>query len=83
MSLRRPIELVVIWAMSIVAAGVWAHAQTTVPQTQEPTILSGNDLGFRIDSRKGNTPVGTIVVRVKGQWVEADFSVGVKRLTAK
>jgi hypothetical protein len=83
MSLRKRIGLVVVWAVSIVAAGVWAHAQTTVPQTQAPTVLSGNDLGFRIDSRKGNTPVGTIVVRVNGQWVEADFSVGMKRLTSK
>jgi hypothetical protein len=41
------------------------------------------DLGFRVDGRKGNAPVGSLVVRVNGQWVEAEFGAGVKRLTAR
>jgi hypothetical protein len=36
-----------------------------------PIVLSGSDVGFRISARKGDTPVGTLVVRVNGQWVEA------------
>jgi hypothetical protein len=44
-------------------------------------FISGSDLGFQIDQRKGNAPVGTLVVRVNGQWVEAEFSVGIKRIT--
>lgn len=34
-----------------------------------PTV----DLGFRIDGRKGNTPVGALVVRINGEWVEAEW----------
>jgi hypothetical protein len=59
-------------------AGRWAQAQAPA---QTPTVISGSDLGFRVDQHKGNTPVGTLVVRVNGQWVEAEFSVGIKRIT--
>jgi hypothetical protein len=86
MSLRNRFVLVVLWAASIVGAGAWAQAQAPAAPpapAQPPTVISGSDLGFRVDSRKGNTPVGTLVVRVNGQWVEAEFGMGVKRLTAK
>jgi hypothetical protein len=79
--------IVVAFALgAVLAAGSWAHAQppgVPVPQPQATTVISGNDIGFRVDSRKGNTPVGTLVVRINGQWVEAEFASGVKRLTAK
>lgn len=86
MSLRARIGLIIFWAASVVAVGAWAHAQAPsvpAPASQPPTVISGNDLGFRVDSRKGKTPVGTLVVRVDGQWVEVEFAVGMKRLTAR
>lgn len=36
----------------------WDSAQATQPPNPNPTVLSGNDLGFRIDSHKGGKPVG-------------------------
>jgi hypothetical protein len=66
---------------TLLVAGVWGRAQTIQPQA--PTVISGPDLGFRVDARKGNTPVGVLVVRLNGQWVEVESSVGVKRLTAR
>jgi hypothetical protein len=66
--------------------GVWGHAQAPIPpltQPQTSTVISGSDLGFRVDGRKGNAPLGTLVVRINGQWVEAEFGTGVKRLTAR
>jgi hypothetical protein len=86
MSLRVRIGGIVLSAASIVAAAAWAQAQAPLvpaPSSQPPTILSGNDVGFRVDSRKGKTPVGTLVVRVDGQWVEVEFAAGMKRLTAR
>lgn len=59
----------------------WGAAQATPPSSANPTVLSGDDVGFRIDSRKGAKPVGTIVIRVNGRWVEPEFSAGVKLLT--
>ena len=58
----------------------WGSAQATQPPNATPTVIAGNDLGFRIDSRKGATPVGTLVIRVNGRWVEPEFSTGVKGL---
>jgi hypothetical protein len=66
---------------TLLVAGVWLRAQTIQPQAT--TIISGPDLGFRIDGRKGNVPVGVLVVRINGQWVEVESSVGVKRLVAR
>ena len=62
------------------AAGAWARDQAT--QSETPTIVSGPDLGFRIDKRRGNTPVGALVVRINGQWVEVESAVGLRRLTS-
>jgi hypothetical protein len=81
--MRYTIRLMVIPFIlgALLVAGVWLRAQTIQPQT--PTVISGPDLGFRIDSRKGSTPVGVLVVRINGQWVEVESGVGVKRLVAK
>lgn len=84
MSLRKRVGLVVLWAASIVAVGAWAQAPVApAPSPQASTVISGNDLGFRVDRRKGDTPVGTLVARVNGQWVEVEFTAGMKLLTVK
>lgn len=59
----------------------WGSAQATQPPNANPTVLSGDDLGFRIDSHKGGKPVGTLVIRVNGRWVVPEFSAGLKLLT--
>ena len=47
---------------------------------QEPTVLSGSDLGFRVDGHdRDGAQVGTLVVRVDGKWVEARFGVGIRK----
>ena len=62
------------------AVGAWASAQT--PQ-QAPMVISGNDLGFQIESQRGGTPIGKLVVRVDGKWVEVQFAAGPNRLGSK
>jgi hypothetical protein len=73
-------------------AGWLASAQTqAIPRIQPPlatpqqtppeTVLAGPDIGFRVESQRGNVPEGRIVVRINGQWVEPRFSPGVRRLT--
>ena len=78
MSLRARIVLVVLWVASLVAVGVWAQT----PSQSEPKLISGSDIGYRVErfDRTGK-PVGTLVVRINGQWVEAGFAVGVAKLT--
>jgi len=87
--LRRLVAILVLG--TAFAAGRWTHAQApspaqappAPPQAQAANIVSGSDIGFRVDQFKGRTPVGTWVVRVNGQWVEPDSNVTMKRLTAK
>jgi hypothetical protein len=84
MSLCKRIGLVLIWVVSLVGVAVWARAQAQAQRpTQPATIISGNDLGFRVEGRNGSTPTGRLVVRMNGQWVDVESSAGVKRLTAK
>ena len=66
---------------TLLMAGVWVRAQAVRPQT--PTVISGSDLGFRVDGHSGSTPIGVLVVRINGQWVEVESGVGVKRLVAR
>jgi hypothetical protein len=35
--------------------------------------MSGADVGFRVEGFRGDTPSGTIVIRVNGAWVEAEI----------
>jgi hypothetical protein len=80
--LRTRIRLVVVLMAFLVALGAWGDAQTLQPRTPAG-VISGSDFGFRVDRRKGNTPIGTLVVRINGQWVEVQFSAGTSRLTAR
>jgi hypothetical protein len=55
--MRATFRLVMIPCIlgTLLAAGILVQRQTIQPQT--PTVITGLDLGFRIDSRKGSTPL--------------------------
>ena len=55
------------------AASSAAVAQFVFPRSVEPVVLSGGDVGFRIEGERGGTPVGRIVVMRDGQWIEAEI----------
>jgi len=54
-------------------AGAQLAAQVFSPPTPvPPKVIAGPDVGFRIEGiDHDNTPVGQVVVKVKGEWVEA------------
>jgi hypothetical protein len=68
-----------IWLASIVSAGAWAYAQVIVqrPDIQnlpagpppplfapgQPLVISGSNIAFRATDMRGDTLVGTWVVR--------------------
>lgn len=91
MTLRKRSIAVALWVVSILAAGMWGHAQAPQPPREprpapsqvlpQKTVISGADVGFRVDARKGNTPIGRFVVRIDGQWVEVEESASIRRLT--
>ena len=65
-------------AACLVGSGAgWAVAQNAQPyQTPvEPYILSGADIGFRVEGKTPEGVMGTLMVRLKnGTWVEAHGS---------
>lgn len=73
-------------------AGRWAYGQAPqVPQfpAQQPqpaTVISGNDIGFRVDRQATQTLgklTGTWVVRVNGQWLEPASTLRGRPLSTK
>jgi hypothetical protein len=38
-----------------------------------PIVLSGSDLGYRVTSSQGDTPIGSLVVRMGGKRVFVRF----------
>ena len=79
MSFRGWVIIGVIWVASLigVALTVSAHAQAQAYlPLPEPKVMSGADVGFRVDGLTGETPTGTVVVRVNGRWVNAILGGG-------
>jgi hypothetical protein len=76
-------RLALLWLASLVTVAV-VTATITVAQTRqtEPRILSGTDIGFRVDGtdvRTGN-PTGTLMLRLDGKWVEVASAAGPRLL---
>jgi hypothetical protein len=82
---RKRIALVLVSALSLIIVGAFAHAQTPAQRgtTPPPTIISGSDLGFRVARQQGNRVTGTFVVRINGEWLDAEPAAGAKALSLK
>ena len=63
------------------ASVAWAHEQSVATRPVTPVVLSGADIGFRMTARRGDTPVGELVVRVDGEWKRVESAPGVKLIT--
>jgi len=79
MTLRTGANLIVL-TVFLAGAAVWPSAQVGRPPSETrvrpmdlvaPTVVSGSDLGSRIESNKDNVRVGRLVVRINGVWVDA------------
>ena len=79
--LTRHWKLALLWALSLLAVGaISSSAQAQGPGgrpglpfnflTESPTVVSGNDVGFRIERTQDGIPIGRLVVRVDGHWVD-------------
>jgi hypothetical protein len=78
---------VIVWIASVASAAALSaavSAQVWPNRADPPRILSGPDIGFRVEGIKsGNqtVAVGRLVVRMNGEWIEASESTGLSRLT--
>jgi hypothetical protein len=80
-AMRPPLQRVLIVCMMLIvflAGAAWANAQRAVTPPVSPIVLSGGDIGFRMVGRKGDTAVGSLVVRMNGEWIPAESAYGVK-----
>jgi hypothetical protein len=67
-------KIALLWIVSLVVVGVVvasAHQTLRLPVTEmaAPEIISGSDVGFRIDRTVDGIPEGAVVVRVNGKWI--------------
>ena len=69
----KAVAAVVFVVLSIVAATAWVTAQAVAINKVPPKVMTGADIGFRVGGLRGDTPVGTLVVKVNGEWVEAEI----------
>jgi hypothetical protein len=66
---RSRLIVAALWIASLIMAGAVAAAQTT--RRDSPVVITGNDLGFRPEGWNGKARTGTWLVRINGEWVEA------------
>jgi len=78
MSSFARLVFVLLWFASLVVVGMVVSAQT---RKDPAPIISGDDIGFRPEGWNGKARTGTFVVRVNGEWVEAQDVTKVVRAT--
>ena len=61
--------LVYWWIASLIVVAGLASALTFAQARQEPRILSGGDIGFRVEGTdRAGDPIGTLMLRIDGAW---------------
>jgi hypothetical protein len=78
--LRHRSMIVSVFVILLFGLGIWASAQVrSTPDIMglvAPTVMTGSDLGFRVESTKGDIAVGKLVVRINGRWIDAQVGSG-------
>jgi hypothetical protein len=75
MRLSFRLAMLALFFATLLGVAAWSRAQPAVAARPivPPVVLSGPDVGFRMTGAKGDTPVGQLVVRVKGEWKVVEF----------
>lgn len=82
MSISRRDVLASVLGGSVGGAAVVGSSSVLAGQSSEARVLSGSDVGFRIDGRsRDGVPIGALVVRIDGKWVSPQFQSSVRRAT--
>ena len=72
MTIRMRFGLLVLLCIAFVGAAIGLRGQAKpqpLPFPPSEVIISGADLGFRLEGRKGSNIPGTLMVRINGKWV--------------
>jgi hypothetical protein len=68
----RRMNVILLWALSLLLTGVLVSAQA---RRDTGAVISGSDIGFRPEGWNGKARTGTWVVRINGDWVEAQSAL--------
>lgn len=68
MSVTSRWVMALLWLASLVAVGTVAAAQT---RREAGAVIAGDNIGFRPEGWNGKARTGTFVVKVNGEWMEA------------
>jgi hypothetical protein len=68
MTVRARCICALLWFVSLVVVGAVAAAQT---RREAGAVISGDSMGFRPEGWNGKARTGTFVVRINGEWVDA------------
>jgi hypothetical protein len=96
-SMPRKFAVAVVLVMTFAAGAALAYAQTQSKRSPirfgtnlrgaaaqvAPLVLSGPDLGFRVEAQKDKSVVGRFVVRINGQWLDVETGFAPKVLTTE
>jgi hypothetical protein len=69
MTARARYIVALLWLVSLVVTGAVVAAQST--RRDAAAVISGNDIGFRPEGWNGKARTGTWLVRINGEWLEA------------
>jgi hypothetical protein len=64
---RKTVLWLSFWIVSLLIAR-YASSQS---RSEAGQIISGENIGFRLDGWNGASRTGTLVVRVDGKWIDA------------
>ncbi len=69
-------RLLGLWLLSLIVVGLLASAVTAQVTRVAPRVVSGENIGFRIDSLdlKGQ-PIGRLVIKMDRDWVPVSTSI--------
>jgi hypothetical protein len=66
----RALLLLLMFVVALVAGAVWGRAQAS-PPSDHGNVVSGGNVGFRINGYKDGKPFGQLVIRQNGEWIDA------------
>ena len=69
MTARARYIVALLWLVSLVVTGAVVAAQTS--RREPAAVISGSDIGFRPEGWNSKARTGTWLVRINGEWVEA------------
>jgi hypothetical protein len=96
-SMLRKCAVALVLTLTFAAGAALAYAQTQSKRSPirfgtnlrgaaaqvAPLVLSGPDLGFRVETQKDKSVVGRFVVRVNGQWLDVETGFAPKVLSTE